>query len=159
MSKPTSNDGLRPVLASLWFRLISLGVIGLVFAEALLLAPKKAQVWRLYLTLWEVGFEVAVRLIFAALAGMVLGTLCAAAVAPFLAYFKSSREVVASWATKVAVVLVMFLDSRLALTTLILWSNRGLRFQSYLLIAHFLLFAIVLCIPRARREVVHSLDR
>jgi arylsulfatase A-like enzyme len=159
MSESTSsNDHLRPVLASLWFRLISLGIIGMVFAEALLLAPKKAQVWRLYLGTWEVGFEVAVRLIFAALAGMVLGTLCTAAVAPFLAYFKSSRERVASWATKVAVVLVVFLDSRLALTTLILWSNRGLRFQTDLLVAHFLLFAIALCIPRARREVVHSLD-
>src|SRR5713101_5927920 len=152
------ESGFRSAIASLWFRLISLGIVGLVFAEALLLAPGKVQGWSYYLTAAEVVFEVAVRLIFAALAGIALGTLCTAVVAPFLWHFTSSRERVAEWATRVAVVLVVFLDSRLALTTLIKWSNRGVRFTSALLVAHFVVFAIALCIPRARKEVVTSLD-
>jgi arylsulfatase A-like enzyme len=152
------ESGFRSAIASLWFRLISLGIVGLVFAEALLLAPGKVQGWSYYLTAAEVVFEVAVRLIFAALAGIALGSFCTAVVAPFLWHFSSSRERVAEWATRVAVVLVVFLDSRLALTTLIKWSNRGVRFTSALLVAHFVVFAIALCIPRARKEVVTSLD-
>jgi hypothetical protein len=145
---------------SLWFRLITLGIVGLVFAAALKLARGRVQGWTFYLTTAEIVFEVAVRLIFAALAGIVLGTLCTASLAPFLWHFKSSREQIAEWATKVAVVLVVFLDSRYVLTSLIkLWgANHGPRFTTALLAAHFLAFAIVLCIPRARREVVTSID-
>jgi hypothetical protein len=46
----------------------------------------------------------------------------------------------------------------MALIALIKWSNRGVRFTTALLIAHFLVFVIALCIPRTRREVVTSLD-
>ncbi len=63
------------MLISLWFRLVTLAIVGLVFAEVLVLAPGKAQGWSYYLTGPEVLFEVAVRLIFAALAGIVLGTI------------------------------------------------------------------------------------
>jgi arylsulfatase A-like enzyme len=152
------ESGFRSAVASLWFRLITLGIVGLVFAEALFLAPGKVQGWSYYLAPPEVVFEAAVRLIFAALAGVVLGTICTAALAPFLWHFNSSRERVVEWATRVAVVLVVFPDSRFALTTLIKWSNRGVRFTSALLVAHFLVFAIALCVPRARKEVVTSLD-
>jgi arylsulfatase A-like enzyme len=152
------ESGFRPAVTSLWFRLISLGIVGLAFAEALFLASGKVQGWSYYLTPPEVVFELAVRLIFGALAGIALGTLCTAVIAPFLWHFAASRERLAEWVTKVAVVLIVFLDSRLALTTLIKWSNRGVRFTSALLIAHFLVFAIALCIPRARKEVVTSLD-
>jgi arylsulfatase A-like enzyme len=150
----------RSTVASFWFRLITLGVVGLVFAAALKLAEGKAQGWTFYLTTAEVVFEVVVRLLFASLAGIVLGTLCTAAIAPFLWHFKSSRERIAEWATKVGVVLVVFLDSRYALTILIKswWSNHGPRFTTALLTAHFLAFAAALCIPRARRQVVTSLD-
>ena len=101
-----------------------------------------------------------VRLIFAALAGIALGTLCTAAIAPFLWHFKSSRERIVEWATKVGVVLVVFLDSRFALTTLItFWgSNHGPRFTSALLAAYLLAFVVALSIPWARKEVVTSLD-
>ena len=150
----------RSTVASLWFRLITLGIVGLVFAEALILAQGKAQGWTFYLTAAEVVFEVVVRLIFAALTGIALGTLCTAIIAPFLWHFKSSRERIAEWATKVGVVLVVFLDSRFALTILIKswWSNHGPRFTTALLTAHFLAFVAALCIPRARKEVVTSLD-
>ena len=57
------------------------------------------------------------------------------------------------------VVLVVFLDSRLALMTLIKWSNRGVRFETPPADrAISWSFAVALCIPRARKEVVTSLD-
>jgi arylsulfatase A-like enzyme len=153
------ND-FRSTVASLWFRLITLGIVGLAFAEALLLTQGEAQGWTYYLTTTEVAFEVVVRLIFASLAGIVLGTICTAVIAPFLWYFKSSRERIAESATKVGVVLVVFLDSRFALTILIkLWgANHGARFTSAMLTTHFLAFVAALSIPRARREVVTSMD-
>ncbi len=70
------ESGFRSTVVSLWFRLITLGIIGLVFAEILILAPGQAQGWSFYLTGGEVGFEVVVRLVFMALAGIALGTLC-----------------------------------------------------------------------------------
>jgi arylsulfatase A-like enzyme len=152
------GSGFCSTVASLWFRLISLGIVALVFAEALVLAPGKAQGWSFYLTTPEVVFEVAVRLIFAALAGIAVGTICTAAVAPFLWYFNSSRDRVAEWTTKVAVVLVVFLNSRFALATLMKMTNHGIRFRPILLAAYALAFVVALFIPRSRREVVTSLD-
>ncbi len=150
----------RSTVASLWFRLITLGILGLAFAETLSLAQGEVQGWTFYLTTAGIVFEVAVRLIFASLAGVALGTLCTAALAPFLWHFRSSRERIAEWATKVGVVLVVFLDSRFALTILInLWgANHGPRFATTLLTAHFLAFAVALYIPRIRRQVVTSID-
>ncbi len=154
------ESNLRLTITTLWFRLITLGNIGLVFAMALVLLQGKSQGWTYYLTSTEVAFEVVVRLIFAALAGIALGTLCTAAIAPFLWHFKSSRERIIEWATKVGVILVVFLDSRFALTTLItFWgSNHGPRFTSALLAAYLLAFVVALSIPWARKEVVTSLD-
>ena len=154
MSKET---GVSSSFISLWFRLITLGIIGLVFAEALVLAPAKVQGWSFYLKPSELIFEVVLRLLFAALAGIALGSLCAAGVAPFFWLFKSSRARLAEWSTKVAVVLVAFLVSRFALITLLKWSHR-MAHERALLIAHFMAFAIALCIPRARQQVVTSLD-
>ncbi len=153
---PRESD-FRPAVGSLWFRLISLAIVGLGFALALWL-PHRIQGWTFYLTTSEVVFEIVVRLIFAALAGIALGTICTALVAPFLWYFDSSRGRLVELATRVGVVLVVFADSRLALLSLITWSNRGVRFTSALLVAHFLFFVVILCIPRLRREVVASLD-
>ncbi len=185
------KSDFRFTVASLWFRLITLGIVGLGFAETLILAQGEVQGWTYYLTTAEVVFEVAVRLVFASLAGIALGTLCTAAIAPFLWHFKSSRERIAQWATKIAVVLVLFLGSRFALTiltflwrtsfgprffsalfaahflhsrfalTILIFLSRATlspRFFSALFAAHFLAFAVVLSIPRARKEVVTSLD-
>ena len=156
----SKKSDFRHVVTSLWFRLITLGIVGLVFAEALLLAPGKARGWTFYLTAAEVAFEVVVRLVFAALVGIALGTLCTAVATPFLWHFNSSRVRIADWVTKVGVFLVVFLDSRFALTVLIKswWSNHGPRFTTALLTAHFLAFAVALFIPRTRREVATSLD-
>src|SRR6266536_4318548 len=106
---------VRSSFASLWFRLISLGIVGLVFAEALFLAKARIQGWTFYLTISEVAFEIAVRLIFVALAGILLGTIFTALVIPFI---KLSRNRAVEWATNALVVLVLFLDSRFALTSL-----------------------------------------
>jgi len=154
----SSESGFRPILASLWFRLMTVAIIALVFAEALYLAPQKVQGWSYYLAPSEVVFEVVVRVIFAALGGIALGTIWAGVLAPFLWHFNASRERLADTATKVAVVLGVFLDSRFALTTLIKWSGRGVRFRPLLLVAHFVAFAIALCIPLMRKELVTSLD-
>jgi arylsulfatase A-like enzyme len=156
----SSEAGFRSTLVSLWFRLITLGIVGLVFALAIWLSGEKLRGWTFYLSTAAIVFEVLVRLVFAALTGISLGTLCTAALAPFLWHFDSSREHIAEWATKVAVVLVVFLDSRFALMTLIhVWRlARGPRFTTALLTAHLLAFAVALCIPRARRELATSLD-
>jgi len=156
----SKKSDFRRLVTSLWFRLITLGIVALVFAEALLLAPGKASGWAFYLTAAEVAFEVVVRLVFAALVGIALGTLCTAVATPFLWHFNSSRVRIADWATKVGVFLVVFLDSRFALTVLIKswWSNHGPRFTTALLTVHFLAFAVALFIPRTRREVATSLD-
>ena len=99
-----------------------------------------------------------VRLLVSALVGIALVTICTVLLAPFLWYFASARERLVEWATRVSVILVVFLDSRYALTSLISWSNRGVRFTSALLVAHFLLFLAALCVPRLRRELITSLD-
>jgi arylsulfatase A-like enzyme len=156
----SKKSDFRAIVTSLWFRMMTIGIVALVFAEALSVASGKAQGWTFYLTAAEVVFEVLVRLIFAALVGIVLGTILSAAIAPFLWHFNSSRAHIADWTPKGAVFLVVFLDSRFALTVLIKswWSNHGPRFTTALLTAHLLAFVVALCIPHARRRVVTSLD-
>ena len=147
---------------TLWLRLISLAVIGFVFAEALILALGKVQGWSFYLTIPELIFEVAVRFVFAALIGFVLASICTAMLLPLLWYIPASCEPLARSVTQIAVVLVVFLDSWMALNTFIKWSyqafTRRAVFDTILLAAFFVAFAIALCIPRTRRSIVTSLD-
>jgi arylsulfatase A-like enzyme len=152
------REKLRSTLMSLWLRLISLGIVGLVFAEALFLGKNRIQGWTFYITTSEVVFEVAVRLLFGALAGIALASTLTALLAPFLWYFVSKRDELVEWVTKTAVVSVIFLDSRFALTTLIKGLGRSTRFTTVLLALHFIFFGIALCIPRLRREIFASLD-
>jgi len=152
------SAGFRSSLASLWLRLTNLAIIGLVFAEALFLGRNRIQGWTFYLTSREVVFEIAVRLLFGALVGMALASILVMLLAPLLYYFHSSRGGLVEWVTRIAVVLVLFPDSRYALTSLIQWSGRGVRFTSALLVSHFLFFVVAMCIPRLRRELVTSLD-
>jgi arylsulfatase A-like enzyme len=158
----SSNPGFRSSIISLWYRLITLGIVALVFSEALRLAAGKAQGWTYYLTVPEVVFELAVRLIAAALIGVALGTVCTAVLALLFAHSKSSREQLIEETTRVMVFLVVFLVSWYALEVLIYWtsdsSHRGPRFYFALRVGFFLVFAAVLCIPRARRHVATSLD-
>ena len=84
------------------------------------------------------------------------------AIAPFLWHFESSRQRLADGATKVAAVLAVFLASRVTLEALIEWSTHwsghGPRFYFALRAAFYLAFVAALFIPRARKEVVTSLD-
>lgn len=146
----------RSSLISLWFQLVSVAMIGLVFAEALVLAPGKVQGWTYYLSTWEVVFEVVVRLAIAALAGIVLGTLGAVIAGAFFLYANSSRRV-SQVAVDIALAIMLYLDTRFALTTLIHWSGRGVRFTTLLLVLHFVAFALALCFPLARRELLGSM--
>jgi len=156
---PRKNSGVQSGFASLWFRLVCIGLVSSIFAEALLLASGKAQGWSYYLTGPEVAFEVVVRLIAVALAGVALGTVVAAVIWPFFWHFETSREQLAHWATTVGVVLAVYLDSRFALKILIRQSNLLAGWPvTVVFTLHFLAFVLVLCIPRGRRELASSLD-
>jgi arylsulfatase A-like enzyme len=150
----------RTTVTSLWFRLVALGIIGLVFAEALRLAQGEVQGWTFYLKTAEVIFEIVVRFVAAALAGIVAGTLCTALVAPFLWHYAAARDRIASWAIKGGVILVVFLDSRYALLMLLhSWrADSSPALTNALLTAHFLLFVAILWIPRTRERVVTSIE-
>jgi arylsulfatase A-like enzyme len=150
----------RPAVLSLWFRLITLGIIGLLFAEALALAQGEVQGWTYYLTTGAVIFEVIVRFVGAAVAGLIAGTLCTAIVAPFLWHFEASRERIADWTLKAAIIVVLYCDSRYALMTLVRSYNvdARIRYNDYLIYGHALVFAAVLLIPRTRTQVITSID-
>jgi arylsulfatase A-like enzyme len=158
----SSSNGFLFWFRTLWLRLATLGVVALVFGESLWLAPGKAQGWSYYLTTREVMFEVVVRLVAAALFGFLLGTICAAILAPILGFFKASHALIVDSATKVAVVLIVFLLSRYALEVLIGWSytlasHRAI-YDKLLYTGQFVAIAVALCIPRARRTVTTSFD-
>jgi len=156
------KGGFRATIISLWFRLISLGIVGLVFSEALILASGKAQGWTYYLTIPEVAFEVIVRLVAAALAGILLGTIATILITPIIWLLKSSREQVAIWTLNIGVVLVVFLVSRFTLKVLIMWSyslaEHPLFYDKALYAAFFVAFALALIVSRWRRELLTSLD-
>jgi len=152
------RDNFAKKLKDLWFQLLSLAIVALTFAEGLTLAAGKIQGWSFYLTTGEVIYEVAVRLIVTALLGIALGTISTAIVAPLLWFFRASAERTVAVVTGAAVVLVVFLDSRFALPVLVTWADRGLRFIPALLVAHTVVFAILLCIPSTRKGIVTSLD-
>ena len=162
-AKPSGKlSGFRSVAVSLWLRLITIAIVALVFSEALMMGSGRAQTWTYFLSTPEIVFEAVVRLVFAGLAGIALGTVCTAIVAPFLWYFEALRERVVEGVTRVAVVIVLFLISRLAVNVLISWSYHWFDHRAIidklLRIAQLLAFPIALCIPRARKEVVTSLD-
>ena len=66
---------LRGMLLTLWLRFASLGIVAVVFAEALLLARGRVQNWTFFLSSSEVFFEIAVRLITAAWVGILLSSI------------------------------------------------------------------------------------
>jgi arylsulfatase A-like enzyme len=151
----SSDSGFRQSFKTIWFRLITLAAVGLVFAEAIFIAKARVQGWTYYLTTSEVAFEVAVRLVFAALAGVILGTISTLIALPFL---KAAGARALEWITGIAVVLVLFTDSRFALTLLIEGRGRGPRFTVAVLVAHSLAFVVALAVPRLRKELLASLD-
>jgi arylsulfatase A-like enzyme len=142
--------------------MITLGVITLVFSEALALAQGKAQGWSYYLTTPEVLFEVWVRLVGAALAGAALGSAVTLLLVFLLWLFPSRRERIAEVAIGVTVALIVFFVSRYALQLLIQWSyqwsHHSAIYDKLLLWAQFLIFVVALAVPRGKKELVSSLD-
>jgi arylsulfatase A-like enzyme len=146
---------------ALWLRLVTLAITGLLFAAALLL-QRRAEVFSLYLSTSEVIFEIVVRLVFGGLLGIALGTVCSVLAAPALWYFESARGRIIAWVTNFAVLLVVFLDSKLALKFLIKWSynfgeHRGI-FDTAAWGAFYLTFVLALCFGRSRNVVFTSFD-
>ena len=157
---PMPKGDFRSTLKWVWFRFIALGVLGLVFAEALKLAQGEAQGWTYYLPISEVIFEVIVRLIFAGLVGIVAGTALTVMLAPVLWFAKSSRDRVADWALKVVGILVLFLVSRFALKMMLayLGASYSERYSGALLTGYLIVFVAILFIPRSRKKILTSLD-
>src|SRR3974390_542699 len=91
ISPRTAGPDFTTALKTLWFRLVTLGLVSVAFTEAVMLASGKGQGWCFYHTVPEVTFEVLVRLIAAAWIGIAAGTACTLVPAPFLAWFKASR--------------------------------------------------------------------
>ena len=165
-----SAAGLRSLIITLWFRLITLAVVAAVFYEALYLVRGKAQGWTFYLPGIEVAYEALTRLVAASVAGLLVGTVAAAAIAPVLWFFKSRREQLADWVTKVAVAAIVFLILRYVLISLIQWSagrssdapwwadSSSRMLIKISLLAFYLAFALAMYIPRTRQEILSSLD-
>ena len=157
-SKPEFSSYLKTI----WFRLVTLAVVGCVFYAALYLGRGKAEGWSFYLTGIEVGFEVLVRLVAAAVAGFLIGTVATLGIAPILGYFKTQRERILDWGTKLGVIAFVFVIARYALIVLIQWAggtwSRTLTLVKISLIAYYLAFAVALCFPRSRKEITSSLD-
>jgi arylsulfatase A-like enzyme len=154
------SSEFRSTVVSLWFRLITLCIFGLTFAEALKLAQGQVQGWSYYLETSGIVLEVVVRLVFAALAGVVAGSICTALVAPSLWQFKAKRARIAAWTINVVTILVLFFDSRFALAMLM--KSWGPSFSSSvvnaILAAHLVVFAAILWIRRSRQYVLNSVD-
>jgi arylsulfatase A-like enzyme len=145
------------VLTSLWLRLSTVFIVGLLFLFTLQV-PGIVSGWTFYLKTPEIGFELVVFVVFMALAGVTLGALCAVAVGPFLFYQKSSRRRFADNVTKTAVAVVAFIDLGTALMLLTtwagLWGTRRIAVLSFYCAA----FVVALCVPRRREQLVTSLD-
>lgn len=151
-------SSFRSALTTLWFRLASLAIVGIVFAYAIFLSKNRIQGWTFYLTTSEVLFEVLVRLLCAAIVAMVLATLVTAILAPLLALSASFRDRAVLWITNITVLAVLFVDSRYALAMLLKGSGRGTRFVTAAFGAHILFFVFAIILPSVRRRVLSSLD-
>ena len=153
------EESFLAALTSLWLRLSTVAVVGLLTVLALRLPTKELAGWRFYLNPAEVAFEVTVFAVFIALTGVAVGTLCAAAIAPILFYRQSSRRRVVEIANnRAAVAIVAFFDLWIALTSLTRWANLWGTPKVAVFACCFLAFAVALCIPRRREQLVTSLD-
>jgi arylsulfatase A-like enzyme len=151
------GQGFVAVLTSLWLRLSTVFIVGLLFLFTLQLPPMVVG-WTYYLKTTEIGFELVVFVVFVALAGVTLGALCAVTVAPLLFYRHSSRQRLADNVTKTAVAVVAFVDLGLALRLLATWAGLWGTPRTAVLSLYCAAFVMALCVPRRREQVVTSLD-
>jgi arylsulfatase A-like enzyme len=151
------GESFLAALTSLWLRLSTMSIVALLFLLALQLPPKLAG-WSFYLRPPEVAFEVAVFAVFTALSGVALGALCAAAVAPFLFYCRSSRRRIVEAVTAVGAAGTTFLCLTVALTVLLKWAHVSGILKTAIVACYLIAFALAVCIPRGRKQLAGSLD-
>jgi arylsulfatase A-like enzyme len=158
---PVRESGRREsflaALTSLWLRLTTVALIALLFLFALQV-PEELVGWSFYLSSLEVIFEIGVFAVFVALTAVVLGALCTVAVAPFLLFRQSSRRRIAKSATNFAVASAAFLCLATALSVLIEWAHVSEKPKIAIFACYLIAFALVLLIPRRRKQLVASLD-
>jgi arylsulfatase A-like enzyme len=150
------DESFPSALISLWLRLSTVAIIGLLFFFTLLL-PDRLAGWGFFMGTAEVVFELSVFAVFLALAGVALGAACAAVMAPFLFYHRSCRTVV-EVATRVAVAITAFLDLGIGLGMLAGWAGLSGIALGAVLGCYCVAFAAAMCIPRRREQVVTSLN-
>ena len=158
----SSEPDLLTTLKECWFRFSTLGVVSLVFVELLQLTQGELRGWTFYLKTGDVVFEVVVRVIASALAGIALGTACTALLLPFLWLFGNSRRRVSDWASNAAIVFVLLVVGRHALQILNKMFYSGLRHRPHLEFLVFTIFygsiALALILPRKRPQLFGTLD-
>ncbi|MEP6714222.1 MAG: sulfatase [Terriglobia bacterium] len=143
-------------LISLWLRLMTVAIIGLLFASMQYVPAIKG--WLFYQTLPDVAFGIVLRLILVALAGAALGTVCTVFAIPFLLQ-EASRERRASNFTKIAVAIAAFGDLSIAARILIQPLAWRAGFHAFpIFILYSIAFALAMAIPARRRAIVTSLD-
>jgi arylsulfatase A-like enzyme len=159
MGKTAGPYGIRSSLLLLWLQFSALAIVVFVFAEILFLACGEAEGWSFYISTGEIAFESAVRLVTAALAGIAVGTICVALLAPAMWRFPAVRKRLAQLAANAGVLLALFAGSRFALAILLASSRlHGRRIVPALFAAHLIAFAAALYFPRIRKELFASLD-
>ena len=151
------KEGFLAVLTSLWLRLSTVAIIGLLFFVTLLL-PERLVRWSFYLSNAEVVFEMAVFVVFMALAGVALGAIGAVTVLPSLFRRPSSRRRRAEIVTRIAVATAAFIDLGIALRLLLALARMPQIVKAAVYACYFVAFAAVLLIPRRRERLVTSLD-
>ena len=153
----TRGESFLAVLTSLWLRLSTVCMVGLLFLLALGM-PGRLVGWSFYLSPAEEVFEMLVYAIFVALASIALGAICAAAVAPLLFYRRSSRLHLVETVTRIAVGIAAFVDLGVALNDLVTWAGVWGTPKIAIVACYCLAFAVALRIRRSREQVVTSLD-
>jgi arylsulfatase A-like enzyme len=153
--KPVTK-GFGGALLSLWLRLVTISLIALLFAATIRDTPSRIGGWRYYLTIWEVVFELAVRVTVIALASAAMATVIAVAVAPFL-HRAECPERLAEKITRVSVVVAAF--SVFAIVLRVLLQLEHLWMSPAVVICYCLVFGGALWIPGTRGWLTTSLDQ
>ncbi len=151
------KESFRDALTSLWLRLSTVAIVGLLFLVEMK-SPEWLVGWSFYLSASEEVFETIVFAAFTALAGVALGTLFAAVVAPFLFFRKSSKYRIVEIVTRIAVAVAAFIDLASALNLLLQWVHVEGRAKVAVFACYFIAFGLTLRIPRRREQLVTSLE-
>lgn len=144
-------------LTRLWLRLSTVAIICLLFLLALQV-PGAVRGMFFYLDSPAVVFGIAATAVAVAVSGAVLGAVCTAAIAPLLFYRPSSRQRIAESATGAAVAIAAFLDFGATLNLILQSAHVWGREKAVIWAGYLIVFALILYLPRRRKQLVTSLD-